>query len=305
MSEAWARMAVVDPGIHPTLRSFTFEEKDLLAVRRALYRSDGPGFVLFRGFLPPALVAHVRGFWTEREPAMFGEFAPFVQRDRYQIGQGPYASRFPGKSCWFLDLWDAPLDEVTLAATVAITQLRNQIEQQPLFRDLVPCSERMTQTMVVVSTESEGIEVPWHRDEFPSSESRPEAQTRLQATLFLSEWGKDYEGDGLLFEREDGGVIHVGRDIAPAAGDLLLWRYLLRHCVGSVKPVPGGVGFARILFPPQGVFVPRVPEPEPEPEQPLPSPPPSRPTLRTFLGRFARRAGVYPWLERLRGRRPA
>ncbi len=293
MIEAWARPKLVDPGIRPTLRSFTFEEDDLLESRRALYRSDGPGFVLFRGFLPPEMAEHVRSFWGEREPEMFGEFATFAQRDRYQIGQGPYASRFPGKSCWFLNPWDAPLDDVTLAATVAVTQLRNQLEQQPIFRDLLPCSDRMTQTMIVVSTESEDTDVKWHRDEFPSSESRPEAQTRLQATLFLSEWGKDYEGDGLLFEQENGEAIHVGRELAPKPGDLLVWRYLLRHSVGSVKRLPGGIGFGRILFPPQGVFVPRIPEPE---AAAAAEPAPSAGLLR----RAARAAGLGPVARRVR-----
>ena len=102
-----------------------------------------------------------------------------------------------------------------------------------------------------------------------------------------------------MFETEAGRRIHAGRDLALEPGDLLLWRYFLRHAVTSVKPVPDGVGFVRILFPPQGVVVPRVPEPD----APKAVPPPAG--WRSRAGALARRIGVYSFLQRLRGRTPA
>ena len=38
-------------------------------LRRALYRSDGPGFVIVSGFLEPEYVEHVRRFWLEAPPS--------------------------------------------------------------------------------------------------------------------------------------------------------------------------------------------------------------------------------------------
>ncbi len=288
------------------LRSFTFPEEALREVRRDIYHSTGPGYHLFRGFLDPVQAGHVRRFWT-REANLKGDFALYRNQDSFTIGQGPWSSHFKGKDCYFFALWNAPPDEVTHAAAVAVTQLRNQVEQQPIYRDLVPGGRFMTAYMVVISHEAEEIEVKWHRDTFDEGRNQgAEVETRLQATLFLSEYGRDYSGDGLLFEDNQGRTLRLGETLHSRCGDLLLWRYSNRHAVGPVAPLPGGIGFVRVLFPLFPVSMPRTPAavatPAPaaiEIEPRVGQAAAAALTVRQRLGRIARRAGIYEPLKRM------
>ena len=182
---------------------------------------------------------------------------------------------------------------------VAVTQLRNQIEQQSIFRALLPCSELMTFYKVIVSRESEDNEVKWHRDLFPESSLGTTVETRIQATLFLSEHGVDYDGDGMIFVDNQGNELKVGEALKIKSGDLLLWRQYNRHCVGSVVPVTGGVGFVRIVYPMLKVKTvgPSAVRPATAPSQAVEIT--VAPTIRQRLGRVARRVGIYDSLKKI------
>lgn len=247
------------PTLPAGMRNFAFPEESLKSTRQALYSPQGPGYVLIRGFAPPELAMHMRRFWTSGEPQLWDAFEQLRNRPRYRVGDGPFASHFKGKDAYLFALWNQPVDDVTLAAVVAAVQLRNQIEQQPLFRDLLPVSRYMAFYMVTLSRDSAANEVEWHEDLFAHDESLPYVETRLQATLFLSAYGEDYEGSGMRLIDNQGREIQIDEALRPRAGDLLLWRYGNRHCVGSVNALPGGVGFARILMPLEAIELPTRP----------------------------------------------
>ncbi len=319
-----------------TMRSFTFEEARLQMVRRDIYHTQGTGYHLIRGFLPQTIAQHLRHVWTDEPPTVWGGFEPLRNRPHYVVGEGPFSSVTEKKSAYMFGLWSTPFDEVTHSIAAAVTQLRNQVEQQPLFRDLlVGASRMMTMYMVAITRNAPEIDVKWHRDEFPDSGHANAAQTRLQATLFLSEYGKDYDGEGFILEDNHGSAVEIGRQLQARPGDLLLWRYYNRHCVGRVTPVEGGIGFVRMLFPLERVVLPPKPKPEvvvpaakpvvasaappapavAQPVKPAPAPAAISPapvaaaapvepkvepkTLRRRLGGVARRLGIYNTLKKM------
>lgn len=252
--------------LNATYRKFAFTEEELAPVRRTLYSPRGPGYVMVREFLPEPIAAHLQAFWTRGEPRYWNEFEQLRNRDCYEVGQGPFASHFEGKDAYLYALWNPAPDEVTLAVALSVIQLRNQIEQQPLFRDLLPTGPMMSFYMVAVSTRADDADVKWHTDEFPHNPRFPYVEMRLQATLFLSDFGRDYAGDGMIMEDNAGNEVRVSEGLSPKAGDLLLWRYANRHCVGSIDTPDGGCGFVRVLFPLEAVRLP-APAAEPEPGQ--------------------------------------
>jgi hypothetical protein len=77
--------------------------------------------------------------------------------------------------------------------------------------------------------------------------------SRLQATLFLSEKGRDYASGGFRFETNQGKTIGFGDEIAVAPGDLVIWRYNNLHSVENVASASGQFGFMRIIYPPEDV----------------------------------------------------
>jgi hypothetical protein len=169
--------------LNATMRHFTFEDSELAAVRHELYGPAERGFHLIRGFAPSALAEHMQRFWTVDNVELFGNFEVFGNRPAYEVGSGPFATHYPGrKDVYYFPLWARPQDEVTLSAAVAVIQLRNQIEQRPIFRDLLPCSPRMAFYMVLRSLRSDPTQpdVRWHTDEFPHDERYPYVETRLQ-----------------------------------------------------------------------------------------------------------------------------
>ena len=110
-------------------------------------------------------------------------------------------------------------------------------------------------------TYAEGdIEVQPHKD-FSTEKyitEEPESQNYLQATLFLSDYGKDFTGRGFHFTTNQGEKIYPAQDLNLSSGDLMIWRYINQHGVEDTQTLEGGLGFMRIVFPHEDIDVPEI-----------------------------------------------
>lgn len=228
--------------------SILYPGEQLLAFRKELYHSRGPGYIRIPRFVPQHLAAHIVKFWTETpptpdqlDPIKYGYYPKL-------FGQRAMGQFTPQRDVYMNFMW-TPFDEVTHSLALVVVMLRNQIEGAPLYRDLFDF-KRISSYRVIISKNSEGVEVARHRDHYDEKDKKKVFATRLQATVFLSEHGKDYEGDGLIFTTNGGEDVRIGPDIPAKKGDLFLWRYNNFHAIGRTKTLPGGLGFIRIIFPP-------------------------------------------------------
>ena len=140
-------------------------------------------------------------------------------------------------------LWNEPWHAATYSITLQVQLIRNQITDKPVNTGLSPTSDR-TVAYNCVRTLG-GTPVKPHQD----TTDNPLHFPGLQATLFLSDHGKDYSGRGFVFTTNDGEKIVLGRDRSVSSGDLLLWRFGNEHAIADVETTEDQLGFLRIIYP--------------------------------------------------------
>jgi len=224
-------------------------ETELRNIRMELYHSTGTGFHIFKNFISPDLVSHIRSVWPKNEMPPGFQLLPGAHV--YYPGCPNYYVRYPdGSQIFFNFLHQSPLDEVTQEVSVAVHMLRNRLSGRNAFQDL--SGARALGYRVTLNRNFEEWVSP-HRD-FMDWDQRWTKKgeydpSRLQATLVLSERGVDYSGNGFLFETNSKREITLGGDVPVSPGDLLIWRYGNLHSVENVKCSDDQFGFMRIVYP--------------------------------------------------------
>lgn len=217
--------------------------------RMKLYHSSGDGYYVLRNFAAPDAVAHMRELWTTVDPAKTHK--PWEGNHCVYPGCPDYYVIYEdGGRVFYNFLFDEPVDEVTREISVAVHMLRNRLSGRNAFADLSgphsAVSYRVTHNINYQKWS------PMHSD-FLDYEKRYEKgqydPSRLQATLFLSEKGVDYAGDGFKFTTNQGKLICFGTDVDIKPGDLVIWRYANVHGIENVKTPDGQFGFLRIIYP--------------------------------------------------------
>lgn len=223
-------------------------EAELHPIRMDLYHSKGSGFHIFRQFIPPALVSHIRSVWPKNEMPPGYKLLP-ASNAFYPACPNYYVRYDDGSLIFYNFLHSAPLDEATQEVSVAVHMLRNRLSGRNAFQDLA--GPRAVTYRVTINRNFEEWIAP-HRD-FMDWDRRWQKgsydPSRLQATLFLSDSGKDYDGNGFLFETNEGRQVTLGHQIPIQSGDLLIWRYGNLHSVENVKCSADQFGFMRIIYP--------------------------------------------------------
>lgn len=236
-----------------TKGEFTFErlhlsESELHPIRMDLYHSTGAGFHIFRQFVPPTLVAHMRSVWPKAE--MPPGFQVLPASDGYYPGCPNYYVRYPDGSLIFFNFLHAtPLDETTQEVSVAVHMLRSRLSGRNAFQDLA--GRHAVSYRVTLNRNFEEWIAP-HRDFMDWDRRWEKGQydpSRLQATLFLSDTDVDYSGNGFFFQTNDGREVTLGKQVPIHSGDLLIWRYGNLHSVENVKCSDDQFGFMRIIYP--------------------------------------------------------
>ena len=236
-----------------TMGQFTFErlhlaEAKLHPIRMDLYHSSGSGFHIFRQFVPPVLVEHMRSVWPKAEMPPGYQLLPGA--NAYYPGCPNYYVRYPDNSVIFFNFLHAPpLDETTQEVSAAVHMLRSRLSGRNAFQDL--SGRRALSYRVTLNRNFEEWIAP-HRDFMDWDRRWDKGQydpSRLQATLFLSNTGVDYSGNGFFFQTNDGREITLGKQVPINSGDLLIWRYGNLHSVENVKCSDDQFGFMRIIYP--------------------------------------------------------
>jgi hypothetical protein len=235
-------------------------DSSLEELRTELYDPDKPGYIVLRQYLSMDLVRHLRQRWKEQPPDP--ALVDTIPIEPKRIGQLPFAFFGQRRTCYHNYLWNKPLDETTHGICFAVSLLRNQLQQTPLYFNLIPNSKRMASYRVLLSgTYSDDVqEVLPHQDfsEEVVRRQEPQSQNYLQATLFLAEHGVDYTGQGFFFTTNQGNRLYVGKELGLKPGDLMIWRYINTHGVDATQTLPGGLGFMRIVFPFEEVEIPEI-----------------------------------------------
>ena len=233
-----------------TYEGMSLPQEALRDLRLALYHSKGSGYYVVRQFIDSGHVQHIRRLWSTIDPNDSHERFP-GKRYIYRNCPNYYAHDPHGNKTFYNFPWNAPLDQLTLALAVQVHVLRNFVTGRMPYTDLLGGDNGILSYRVVITRNSQTWIAP-HQD-FVNYERRFEKGrhdlTRLQATLFLSEKGLDYEGIGFKLECNDGHPVIFGSDVNMFPGDLVLWRHNNLHSVEDVHSNEGDIGFARMIFP--------------------------------------------------------
>ena len=227
---------------------------ELMEIRNELYHSAGKGYYVIRGFLDSSFSDHIIKFWNDELPLSKLTHERIDKMDKSKMfysGCPNYVYTNPYGVTYFNWLWNEPYDEVTYAAAWKISELRNLVMSKNFFLRFFPGKEGRTVGFRVIQTTSGENIVPSHKDWIGETFFDPSA---LQATLILSEHGKDYTGDGMLFTTNQGEQVVLNKDLDLKPGDLVLWRYINEHAVQNIQTTSEQMGFLRIIFPPENLY---------------------------------------------------
>jgi len=217
----------------------------LKEIRYSIYHSKGNGYYICKNFIPRDYVVHMQKLWTNLEPYRY--YKKYLGKDQFVAGCKNLASVDQEKNTTFHNFfWNPPIDELTHSVSMAIHMLRNSIEGNIPYRELLPFASRATNYRVVI-TKNHSAPVPPHKD-LPPAMLKDHAGL-LMCTLFLSKKGLDYKGEGFAFVTNQGKRLVFDEDECIEPGDLLIWSHQNEHSVMNIHSEPSQIGFVRMLFP--------------------------------------------------------
>mgnify|MGYP001320841359 CR=1 FL=1 len=218
----------------------TFEDillsgKELDRIRRELYHSSGPGFIIFREFVRRQIADHIVEYWVRQAKPEVSHTRIKPKNPFYPGCPAYFAGSLEGSRTYYNPFWGPIFDVATNEVSLAISQLRAKIEGKAFGREIFPYPGGKCTVPRVVITRSGKTIVPPHSD-YGMDEPDPANVdlARLQATLYLSEHQKDYNGSGFVFTRNDGKQVCFARDEKLVSGEHPFLRLLYRF-VGTHK----------------------------------------------------------------------
>lgn len=213
---------------------------------------NGENYTILKNFVSADAVRHLRNFWTRSDLGY--HFADKIANKDVSKSSPPYAYLGQTESdiSYCLGVWNTPLDDLTHEIMYQVAFARNLIIGNPLY-DGLGFNCRWMQQYRVCRTVSVGEAVKKHADFMEEFRSDPTGShkfspSRLQATLFLSDCQNDFKSGG--FYLDIGGRELFADEIGVRSGDLLIWRYNLKHGVKDVEvDHHKNFGFLRIIYP--------------------------------------------------------
>lgn len=222
-------------------------EQSLARMRREIFHPEGPGYTFLRGFADGDQVRHMVELWRAMAEAPATSHSRFVGKGAIRNGCPNFYRQDENGNVSFMNfVWRKPDDELTFSMAFTAQMIRARLQGRPVFHELYPHTNRCMSYRMVLTRRGDTI-VPQHTDWLEKNWD----PARIQATLFLTRWGQDYEGEGFVFTNNQGQEVAFGRDVAFEPGDLVFWRYNNRHGVQNVRSVEGRPGFIRIIMPPE------------------------------------------------------
>ena len=219
--------------------------------RRAIY--NGTGYYVIKNFISHPDLSSTTDFWTRD---IGSSFYPFVKNTEVNVGTPRYKYNRPTDAdfAYCTHIWNDPIDERMHEYVVVANMIRNQIMSKPLYFALHESTGQALQYRVNRTVSNDQV-VKKHADYFSEYRADPTGchdfdPSRLELTIFLSEYEHDYTSGGFYFynKGEHHDPILFGRDNDVGAGDLVIWRYSVFHEVKNVCAL-SDQGFLRVIIP--------------------------------------------------------
>ena len=228
-----------------------FCENDPIDIRSNIYGKSG--FSVIENFIPKDKVESIRNNWNQDISFYFSDF---IKNSDVTTGVPKYLYNRPTKDdyAYCTHVWNKPVDELLHEYSFKIQMMRNILEGNPLYYGLHESTGKALQYRVC-RTLSNSIVVKKHADFFEEYRRDPTGShsfdpSRIGATLFLSDYGTDYQDGGFkLWSDTNDSYVLFGRDVNVSSGDLVFWRYSLSHEVSGVTPIHHNNGFLRVIYP--------------------------------------------------------
>ena len=227
------------------------KKKEIEKIRKKIYSKGG--FYIIKDFLNKEDLQRIQADWNGN---ISYAFHGFIKNRKVSPGSPKYMYNHPSEDdfAYCTQIWNEPYDELLHNESLKIQIMRNQVEGKPLYYGLHESTGKALQYRVC-KTVSPGYSVKQHADFFEEYRPDPTGShifdpSRVQASLFLSDYGKDYKDGGFkLWNDQKTKYKLFGRDIKVKAGDLVLWRYSLPHEVSEINCMNKELGFMRIIYP--------------------------------------------------------
>lgn len=223
-------------------------ESKILKLRSEINKK---GYVLIRKFADPKTIRSIRKNWINND--LNNKFNSFVRNVDVDTNTEHYMYNRPTDldAVYCINFFKPPICEILHTYALKIQLLRNQLEDIPLYEGIAAFSSRKLQYRIC-KTISKKVAVKPHADFFLEKRKDPTAKhefdpNRYQATLFLSEYNKDYRNGGLFFHTKPK-KINISKKLKVKIGDLLIWKYNLKHSVSNINKITDA-GFLRIIYP--------------------------------------------------------
>jgi len=227
------------------------DSKSVINARHKIYNEDG--YFVIKGFMTSKDAEETIDFWVSD---IGDEFAGFVKNTDVTSGTPKYKYNRPTDRdfAYCTHIWNEPIDERMHEYVVISNMIRNQILSKPLYFAAHEATGQALQYRVNRTVSSDRV-VKKHADYFSEYRADPTGShvfdpSRLEITIFLSDYDKDYTSGGFCFYKngENAKPIIFGRDNAVGRGDLVIWRYSIFHEVSNVTPI-SEAGFLRVIVP--------------------------------------------------------
>lgn len=223
-------------------------KKKILKLRREI---NDKGYILIKKFANPKTIKSIRINWINND--FNNQFRSFIKNADVNNTTDHYMYNRPTDedAVYCINFFKEPVCEILHTYALQIQLLRNQLEDIPLYEGIGAFSKKKLQYRVC-KTVSKKVAVKPHRDFFLEYRKDPTSKheydpNRLQATLFLSEYGKDFDTGGLFFH-DKSKKLNITKKLRVEIGDLLIWKYNLKHSVSNINKL-SNAGFLRIIYP--------------------------------------------------------
>ena len=223
----------------------------ILEARRQVYGERG--YFVVKNFFTREDADSSVDFWTSD---IESEFTDFVKNKDVKVGTERYRYNRPTSKdfAYCTHIWNKPIDERMHEYVLISNVIRNQILSKPLYFAAHESTGQALQYRVNRTVSSDQV-VKKHADYYAEFRADPTGchdfdPSRLEITIFLSNYGDDYTDGGFYFynDGEHSHPIIFGRDNSVGRGDLVIWRYSIFHEVRGVVPLTD-VGFLRVIVP--------------------------------------------------------
>lgn len=224
-----------------------------LDIETARFQILNNGSIVLKNFISLETVDRLVRTWTSVSNYAFDDFIKNVD---IKSGSNAYMYSRPTKNdfVYCQHIWNVPIDEELHEIAYLVQQIRNRLEGEAIYKGLHECHGTALQYRVC-RTVSSGQTIFPHADFFEEIRRDPTGNhsfnpCRMQGTLLLSTFGKDYHKGGFKLWNDDRSDYQIlGKEIEAKAGDLIFWRYSLLHEVSDIEIINSNIGFLRVIFP--------------------------------------------------------